>query len=71
MQAANSSVTFQGYLSEDEIFDALYEIGETGSFRLGSGNDLLIKKEENSSELRYGQVDPDTDVQSIFESIVK
>jgi hypothetical protein len=71
MKAAHRNVTFQSYLTEEEIYDALYEIGETGSFRLGSGNDLLVKKEENSDELRHGQVDPDTDVHAIFDSIVR
>ena len=71
MKAANSNVTFDHYLTEDEVFDALYEMEGTGSFRLGGANDLLIKKDENSNENRHGQIDPDMDVQAIFDSIYK
>lgn len=69
MIAANNDVNFQRYLTEDEVYEALAEIGETGSWRLGGSNDLLIKQEENSTELRYGQCDPDMDVEAIFKSI--
>jgi hypothetical protein len=55
MKAANRNVTFQAYMTDDEIFDALCECGETGSYRVGGAGDLLIKREENSDELRYGR----------------
>jgi len=56
------------YLTDEQIFDALCEMGETGSFRV-RGNDLLIKREENVDERFYGAVESKEQVESVFESI--
>lgn len=56
------------YLSEDEIIDALNEMGETGSYKI-RGEDLYVRREENCNFLFYGAVESEEQVDEIFEGM--
>jgi hypothetical protein len=56
------------YLTEEQIIDALNEMGETGSYKV-NGNNLLIQTEENSDYRFYGAVESQEQVDQIFEGL--
>lgn len=65
MKMTNTNTT---NLTDDQIIDALNEMGETGSYKV-QGNDLMIQAEENADFRFYGAVESQEQVDEIFEGL--